>query len=103
MYARLHQIQAAHPSLTLTQVLNNDIPDAQAEETTEAFYATAAVVVDAVYRRAGITGLRALAQLSNDPKALLSALPVQLGLTASDQSALDSWWRAQAARVSGKR
>ena len=103
MYARLHQIQAAHPSLTLTQVLNNDIPDAQAEETTEAFYATAAVVVDAVYRRAGITGLRALAQLSNDSKALLSALPVQLGLTASDQSALDSWWRAQAARVSGKR
>jgi hypothetical protein len=103
MYARLHQIQVAHPSLTLAQVLNNDIPDAQAEETTEAFYATAAVVVDAVYRRAGITGLRALAQLSNDPKVLLSALPIQLGLTASDQTALDSWWRAQAARMSGKR
>jgi len=75
----------------------------QAEETTEAFYATAAVVVDAVYRRAGITGLRALAQLSNDPKVLLSALPAQLGLTASDRSTLDSWWRAQAARMSGKR
>jgi len=103
MYARLHQIQLAHSSLTLAQVLNDDIPDAQAEETTEAFYATAAVVVDAVYRRAGITGLRALAQLSNDPKVLLSALPAQLGLTASDQSALDSWWRAQAARMSGKR
>ena len=103
MYARLHQIQVAHPSLTLAQVLNNDIPDAQAEETTEAFYATAAVVVDAVYRRAGITGLRALAQLSNDPKVLLSALPAQLGLTASDRSTLDSWWRAQAARMSGKR
>jgi len=98
VYARLRQIQAARPALTLGQVLNRNTPDAATEEMTDAFYATGAVVVDAVYRRAGIAGLRALAQLSNDPKVLLSALPTQLGLASSDQSALNRWWRTQTAR-----
>jgi hypothetical protein len=102
-YARLRQIQAARPALTLAQVLKHDIPDATAEEMTDAFYATGALVVDAVYRRAGITGLRALAQLSGDPNPLLAALPAQLGLSSSDQSAIDRWWRAAAARTSGVR
>jgi hypothetical protein len=99
VYARLRQIQAERPALTVGQVLNRNIPDAAAEEMTDAFYATGAVVVDAVYRRAGIAGLRALAQLSNDPNVLLSALPTQLGLASSDQSALDRWWRTQTARL----
>jgi hypothetical protein len=99
VYARLRQIQAERPALTVGQVLNRNIPDAAAEEMTDAFYATGAVVVDAVYRRAGIAGLRALAQLSNDPNVLLSALPTQLGLAGSDQSALDRWWRTQTARI----
>jgi hypothetical protein len=99
VYARLRQIQAERPALTLGQVLNRDIPDAAAEEMSDAFYATGAVVVDAVYRRAGIAGLRALAQLSDDPNVLLSALPAQLGLAGSDQSALNRWWRTQTARI----
>jgi hypothetical protein len=102
-YSLLRQIQAAHPALTLRQVLNNDIPDAQAEEITDAFYATGALVVDAVYRRAGIAGLRALAQLSGDRTVLLAALPAQVGLSSSDQAVLDHWWRTQAARLSGVR
>jgi hypothetical protein len=103
MYARLRQIQTARPALTLEQVLNNDIPDAAAEEMTEAFYATGALVVDAVYRRAGIDGLRALAQLNGEPSILFATLPAQLGLSGSDQSALNRWWRAQSARTSGVR
>ncbi len=99
-YVRLRQIQVARPALTLKQVLSNDIPDAVAEEMTDAFYATGALIVDAVYRRAGTTGLHALAQLDNDPAVLLTALPAQLGLTGSDESALDRWWRSQAARIS---
>jgi hypothetical protein len=99
VYARLRQIQAERPALTVGQVLNRNTPDAATEEMTDAFYATGAVVVDAVYRRAGIAGLRALAQLSNDPNVLLSALPTQLGLPSSDQSALDRWWRTQTARI----
>ena len=102
-YVRLRQIQIARPALTFAQVLSQDIPDAAAEEMTDAYYSTGALVVDAVYRRAGLTGLRALAQLNNDPSALLGALPAQLGLSSSDQSALDGWWRAQAARMSGLR
>ena len=103
VYARLRQIQAMRPALTLAQVLSRDIPDAEAEEMSDALYATGAVVVDAVYRHAGITGLRALAQLSNDPSVLLSALPGHLGLAASDQSALNRWWRTQTARVWSER
>lgn len=99
VYARLRQIQAERPALTVGQVLNRNIPDAATEEMTDAYYATGAVVVDAVYRRAGIAGLRALAQLSNDPNVLLSALPTQLGLASSDQSVLDRWWRTQTARI----
>jgi len=101
-YSRLRQIQVARPTLKFAQVLNRDIPDALAEEMTDAFYATGALVVDAVYRRGGITALRALAQLRNDPTILLSALPAQLGLAGSDESALDHWWRAQAVRMSGR-
>jgi hypothetical protein len=102
-YAQLREIQAARPTLTLAQVLTHDIPDAEAEVITEAFYATGALVVDAVYRRAGIAGLRALAQLSGDPSVLLAGLPTQLGLASSDPGALDRWWRVQAARSSGVR
>lgn len=102
-YARLHQIQAARPALTIGQVLNNDIPDAAAEEMTDAFYATGALIVDTVYRQAGITGLRALAQLNNDPSVLLAALPARLGLNGSGQAALNNWWRNQAARISNAR
>jgi hypothetical protein len=103
MYARLRQIQTTRPALTLGQVLNNDIPDAQAEEMTEAFYASGALIVDSVYRRAGIAGLRALAQLSGDPKSLLAALPAQLGVSSSDPGALDRWWRTEAIKVSAAR
>jgi len=101
MYTRLRQIQVARPALTLGQVLNNSVPDADAEEMTDAFYATGAVIVDSVYQRAGITGLRVLAQLSGDPKSLLAALPPQLGVSDSDKSALDRWWRSQTARIAG--
>lgn len=103
MYARLRQIQVTRPGLTLGQVLDNAIPDADAEEMTDAFYATGALVVDTVYRLAGIPGLRALAQLNGNPKLLLSALPAQLGLNNSNQSTLDQWWRTQAARISNVR
>jgi len=103
VYARLRQIQIARPALTFGQVLSRDIPDAAAEEMTDAYYATGALVVDAVYRRAGLSGLRALAQLNNDPSTLLAALPAQLGISTSDQTALDRWWRDEAARLSGTR
>jgi len=102
-FARLRQLQITHPALKLAQVFKNDIPAAEAEDITDAFYATAALVVDAVYRRAGISGLRALALLPGDANSLLTALPTQLGLASSEPSALDEWWRAQAARISGVR
>ena len=103
VFVRLRQIQIAHPTLTLDQVLTYDIPNGTPEDQTDAFYATGALIVDTVYRRAGIAGLRALAQLNRDPNVLQAALPAQLGLASSDHTALDHWWRAEAARKSGVR
>jgi hypothetical protein len=100
VYTRLRQIQVAHPALTLGQVLSYDIPNGTPEDQTDAFYATGALIVDTVYRRSGVTGLRALAQLNRDPKVLVAALPAELGLADSDPDALDHWWRTQAASIS---
>jgi hypothetical protein len=100
VFVRLRQIQIAHPALTFGQVLAYDIPNGTPEDRTDAFYATGALIVDTVYRRTGIAGLRALAQLNRDPNILQAALPAQLGLANSDHSALDQWWRAEAARKS---
>jgi hypothetical protein len=103
MYARLRQIQIAHPTLTLGQVLRYDIPNATPEDETDAFYATGALIVDTAYRLGGVARLRALAQMNRDPNVLQAMLPAQLGLASSDQNALDRWWRIEAARKSGGR
>jgi hypothetical protein len=103
MYARLRQIQIAHPTLTLGQVLRYDIPNATPEDETDAFYGTGALIVDTAYRLGGIARLRALAQMNRDPNVLQAMLPAQLGLASSDQNALDRWWRIEAARKSGGR
>lgn len=96
MYALLRQYQSAHPTVTLANLLRDDSMVGNARTWTDVMYATDALVVDAVYRRAGIPGLRALARVGRDPDAILAALPAQLGLPTSDADALDRWWRGPA-------
>lgn len=99
MYALLHQYQEAHPTVTLANLLHDDPIAGGARAWTDLTYATGALVVDAVYRRAGIPGLRGLARMRGDPDAIVAALPAQLGLTASGPDALDRWWRNEAQRA----
>ncbi|MGI8548724.1 MAG: hypothetical protein ACR2M1_15575 [Gemmatimonadaceae bacterium] len=61
MYALLRRYQKADPTVTLAALLKNDPAVGPAREQTDALYATGALVVDTVYARAGISGLRELA------------------------------------------
>jgi hypothetical protein len=81
----LASYQTAHPQTTLRHLLasfGDDIP----------FYATGAVVADAVFHRGGLAALRRLLQIGPSWEALDDVLPGLLGL-APDQ--LDEWWRAR--------
>ncbi|HWL40414.1 MAG TPA: hypothetical protein VNO75_09265 [Gemmatimonadaceae bacterium] len=100
MYALLRQYQIARPTLTISKFLREDPPDAGAQAWSDADRATSALVVDTIYRRRGIDGLRAFALLKHDTDTLLAALPTQLGLASADPAALDRWWRIEAERAS---
>lgn len=100
MYALLRRYQEADPTLTLSSVLHNDFENGDAKRGSELLSATGALVANALYRRQGITGLRRFYQLKGDPDTLLRELATQLGLPATDDRSLDSWWRAEAARAS---
>lgn len=100
MYALLRQYQQKRPALTLANFLRDDARDAGSQEWSDADRATEALVVDTIYRRRGISGLRAFALLRHDTDTLLAALPTHLGLASADPAALDRWWRNEAERAS---
>lgn len=103
LYALLRQYQRDRPSITLADLLRGGTQDADARAWTDAHRATGALVVDTIYRRGGLSGLRALALMKGDADAMLAALPAQLGLAPSDPTALDRWWRSEADRASRAR
>jgi hypothetical protein len=94
MYRLLSQYQRAHPEITLEALVRGTAGWGVPEN--EATYATGALFVDAVYRRSGIAGLRALAGTPNEATLLLAAMRRDLGLPASDSQALEQWWHAAA-------
>jgi len=89
----LARYQAAHPDSTLRDLLSvfggDDSP----------FYASGAVVADAVFRRDGQEGIRRLLAISPSNDALLATLPGLLGISPDT---LEQWWRAQPSRVRSK-
>ncbi|HEV8355467.1 MAG TPA: hypothetical protein VGQ17_01745 [Gemmatimonadales bacterium] len=97
MFRLLAEYQRAQPHVTLQALVRGTAGWGSQES--DASYATGALFVDAVYRRGGIAGLRALAGTPSDPTPLLAAMRRHLGLPASDPEALEGWWRqaAQAA------
>lgn len=103
LYAVLHLYQQANPSFTLGDLLRGGSQAAGARAWTDAHRATGALVVDTIYRRGGITGLRTFALLRRDVDTLLAALPTHLGLAPADPAALDRWWRSEAERASKTR
>ncbi|HET9514191.1 MAG TPA: hypothetical protein VFO95_09685 [Gemmatimonadales bacterium] len=95
MYRLLAEWQRENPAVTLQALVSGEAGWGVREN--DARYATGALFVEAVYRRNGASGLRALAGLPNETPALLAAMRAHLGLSSTDAGALEHWWR-QAAR-----
>ncbi len=93
MYRLLAAYQRAYPQVTLKQLLDQEAPGGDAA-VSDAGYATDALMIDAVYRRAGIAGVRALMGTPRGADALLAALRTRLPEAARD---IDGWWRSTAA------
>ena len=97
LYALLHDYQGAHQHVSVADLVHGQVAAGWGQSETDALYATSALVVDAVYRRDGIAGLRRLARVSGDADLVIAAIRETLGLSATDPSALDRWWRQRAA------
>ena len=85
----LAQYQAANPEATLHGLLSTFGND-------EPFYASGAMVADAVFQRYGREGIRRLLAIGPTNAVLFAALPEVLGI---GPDTLEQWWRAQPSRV----
>ena len=98
LYSLLRDYQAAHPRVTVADLVRGEVP-AWGQHETDALYATSALVIDDVFRRGGIAGVRRLAGANGAPDVQLATVREALGLPATDPAALDRWWRQRAARA----
>lgn len=92
MYRLLHAYQLTHDSVSMAQVLNNMAPGG--EDATTALYATSGLIIEAVYRHSGISGLRRFGQLRGEPNDIIKALPQYINETGDD---VDQWWKSETA------
>lgn len=100
MYALLERIQQSDPTLTFTGLARSGFQLDEADRASNLLYATGALVANAIYRRDGIAGLRKVYQVQGDADTLLRAISAALGLSPTDTTALDTWWRSEAVRAS---
>jgi hypothetical protein len=90
MYALLARYQASHPSVSMSEVLNGEAPGG--EDATSALYATSGLIVESVYRRLGIAGLRRFALVRGSPDDIIKVMPdYVVGFTGS----VNEWWRSE--------
>jgi hypothetical protein len=94
MYVLLTEYQKARPDVTFEALVQGSTGWGPQEN--DARYATGALFVEAVHRRTGIAGLRALVGTPSELDSLLVAVRKHLGLSLTDPKALDGWWREAA-------
>lgn len=102
MYTLLHSYQRSDPTLTLSGLIRGRFQVADADRASNLLYASGALIADSIYRRQGIAGLRGVYQLKGDPDTLIRGISSALGLSPTDNGALDKWWRTEAVRASGE-
>jgi hypothetical protein len=90
LYLILRDYQRAHPTLSLQELLQGGAPGGN--DAVLAVYATRGLIVDSVYRRSGIPGLRRLAAVSGSPAEVIKVLPDYIDGIGDDVS---RWWRAE--------
>jgi len=101
MFALLRSYQQADSTLSFPALVRQGFNVPDADRGTNLLYATGALIVDAVYRKNGIAGVRRIYQLRTDPNAMLRSISIELGVPPDD-AALDRWWRTEAARASSR-
>ncbi len=102
LYQALVAYQAAHPAVTFEALVRGEVSvEREAAATSDARYASGALAYDAVSRRSGVVGVRALAAASDDASALRTTLARLVGVPAS-ADALDRWWRVAARAAAGR-
>ncbi len=101
LYRVLVAYERAHPAVSFGALVRGDVADTiDAVSTSDATYASGALLVDAVYRRSGAAGLRRLIAAPAVPEALLVAVARALGVDGV--GALDAWWRGAAAAAAAR-
>jgi len=90
LYSILRDYQRDHPTLSLKEVLQGVAPGGH--EAVLALYATRGLIVDSIYRRSGIPGLRRFAQVSGPATEIVQVLPTYIDGIGDD---VNRWWRAE--------
>ena len=90
LYAFLREYQLAHPQASLWDMYSGEAPGGH--DGVVAFYATSGLIIDSIYRRSGISGLRQFAQVPGPSSAIIKNLGAYVGSGAVD---INQWWRAE--------
>jgi hypothetical protein len=101
MYELLHRYQQSDTTLKLSALMRNGFQTSDTERSSTLLYATGALVSNAIYNKQGIAGLRRIYQLKGEPETIMRGISAALGLSATDDRPLDTWWRTEAARAAG--
>jgi hypothetical protein len=101
MYQLLATYQRAKPQTTLKALLGVDGYFKPADS--DARYATGALFVEALFRQGSVKALRELATMPGDLPTFLQTMQTRLGLSKSDSTSLDRWWRQAAAAFAAGR
>jgi len=99
MYALVRGYQTADSTLTLSGLMRADFRDDDAIRAADLLYGSGALVANAVYRKRGIAGVLRLYRATGDADAILRAIAAELSLPTNDPTAIDRWWREEAARA----
>lgn len=94
LYAALRQYQQAHPSVSLTELLQSH--GGESLDAGVAFIATRALIIDSIYRSYGVGGLKEFAKIPGPDTQLIKVLPKYIKGMDEDPN---RWWREETERV----
>jgi hypothetical protein len=87
----LLKYQAEHPEVTLWDLLRGEVSSGWGSAEAQAYYITAALIVDSIYRRGGTAQLKKALQLPASTSLEQTLFPSFVGVAAAEG---DQWWRA---------
>jgi hypothetical protein len=95
IFSMLRKYQITHPKASLVDAMNEDLPGG--EDATTARYASDALIIDSIYRRFGVDGIRRFAAVKGNADDVIKVLPEYV--SNWDSRGADAWWRSEAERA----